>query len=87
LMPMVLAELPAAGKPPRIFNVPTLVDEVIRFVDALLDGGAPGPASALLLRHQPAPATRPLTPWDQFAYSSESYRALDSSHEKSPNLL
>ena len=51
---------------PRIFNVPTLVDEAIRFVDALLDGGALGPASALLLGHQPAPATRPMTPWDRF---------------------
>ena len=46
LMPMVLAQLPAAGKPSKDLHVPTLVDEAIRFVDALLDGGAPGPASA-----------------------------------------
>ena len=46
LMPMVLAQLPAAGKPSKDLQRPTLVDEAIRFVDALLDGGAPGPASA-----------------------------------------
>jgi hypothetical protein len=41
LMPMVLAQLPAAGKPSKDLQRPTLVDEAIRFVDALLDGGAP----------------------------------------------
>ena len=45
LMPMVLAQRPAAGKPSKS-STSQLVDEAIRFVDALLDGGAPGPASA-----------------------------------------
>ena len=33
LMPMVLAQLPAAGKPSKDLQRPTLVDEAIRFVE------------------------------------------------------
>jgi hypothetical protein len=40
LMPMVLAQFLRLASRPKIFSVPTLVDEAIRFVDALLDGGA-----------------------------------------------
>ena len=45
LMPMVLAQRPAAGKPSKS-STSQLVDEAIRFVDALVDGGALGPPSA-----------------------------------------
>jgi hypothetical protein len=40
LMPMVLASFLRLVSSPKIFKVPTPVDEAIRFVDALLDGGA-----------------------------------------------
>jgi len=46
--PTVLGTLhaKAATQMQRRHNVPTLVDEALRFVDALWAGGAPGPASA-----------------------------------------
>ena len=40
LMPMVLASFLRLVSSPKIFKLPTPVDEAIRFVDALLDGGA-----------------------------------------------
>ena len=39
LMPMVLASFLRLVSSPKIFKVPTPVEEAIRFVDALLDGG------------------------------------------------
>ena len=40
LMPMVLASFLRLVSSPKIFKLPTPVEEAVRFVDALLDGGA-----------------------------------------------